>query len=189
MVAVILAAGKSERFGSNKLLFEIDGVSILQRILNAFDILAIDEIRVVTGLSDEIYRKKFTNSKITWILNKNSESGMSSSVFCGLQNISGDQPVFISPADLPFLNRKLINDMMSHFQAGTILIPRFRGKKGHPVLLDYQFVQECLHEKSDKILYDTISKNQKAIRFFETEEKGCTIDIDTMEDIDRLKAM
>ncbi len=48
--AVIVAAGKSSRFGSDKLLINIDGISVIKRSEKAFaECGFFDEIIVVVG--------------------------------------------------------------------------------------------------------------------------------------------
>jgi len=54
--AVVLAAGKSERMGANKLLLEVAGRTILDRLLDSLDESVVDEVFVVLGHRPEELR-------------------------------------------------------------------------------------------------------------------------------------
>ena len=51
--AVVLAAGKSERMGQNKLLLSLDGKKLIDNILDALAEAGIDEQVVVVGHKPE----------------------------------------------------------------------------------------------------------------------------------------
>ena len=62
ILAIILAAGNSERFNENKLFFEIDGIPVLQRTIeNVLSIEKIDSILIVNSKKDELKIQKLLN--------------------------------------------------------------------------------------------------------------------------------
>ena len=88
--AILLAAGQSKRMnGENKLTKKIQGIPLIK--LSVKNILAssVDELIVVLGYQKEIIKKLIDkNEKIKIVFNKNFESGMSSSIKIGLNNLS-----------------------------------------------------------------------------------------------------
>lgn len=56
IACIVLAAGKSERFGSNKLLAELCGKTVLERTLDAIPFEAFKEVRIVSG-NEEVFGK------------------------------------------------------------------------------------------------------------------------------------
>ena len=59
ILAIILAAGNSERFNDNKLFFEIDGKPVLQRTIeNILSVEHIDSILIVNSKKDELKIEK-----------------------------------------------------------------------------------------------------------------------------------
>ena len=56
--AIVTCSGKGTRFGSNKLLVELDGVTILERTVRAMLVPAIDELIVtISADNEETYRR------------------------------------------------------------------------------------------------------------------------------------
>ena len=62
ILAIILAAGNSERFNDNKLFFEIDGIPVLLRTIeNVLSVEKIDSILIVNSKKDELKIQKLLN--------------------------------------------------------------------------------------------------------------------------------
>ncbi len=62
ILAIILAAGNSERFNDNKLFFEIDGIPVLQRTIeNVLSVEQIDSILIVNSKKDELKIQNLLN--------------------------------------------------------------------------------------------------------------------------------
>lgn len=56
--AIVTCAGKGTRFGSNKLLVELDGMTVLEKTVRAMLVPAIDELVVtVSAENEETYRR------------------------------------------------------------------------------------------------------------------------------------
>jgi 2-C-methyl-D-erythritol 4-phosphate cytidylyltransferase len=56
--AIVTCAGKGTRFGSNKLLVELDGVTVLERTVRAMSVDAVDEVVVtISAENEETYRR------------------------------------------------------------------------------------------------------------------------------------
>jgi molybdenum cofactor cytidylyltransferase len=88
---------------------------------------------------------------------------------------------------MPAIREETIHNMTVVFKDRNIVIPTYQGKKGHPVMLDKIFIEQCLNEKKEKVLYEVIAKNSDRINFLPVEDKGILMDIDTMEDYEKLK--
>jgi molybdenum cofactor cytidylyltransferase len=92
VVAVVLAAGKSERMGRNKLALMLDGKSIIEHVLDALEETSVSRVIVVLGNRPEQLRKilKSRSSRIDIIVNKKYAEGMISSFRFGLQRVEGE---------------------------------------------------------------------------------------------------
>jgi molybdenum cofactor cytidylyltransferase len=148
----------------------------------------VNEIIIVTGKFVPQCRSSITSGKVQWVPNPDYTLGMSSSIKKGIEQVSASaDAVFITPADIPFFTAATVQRMIKAFSPDTIVIPVCRDKKGHPVLLDKRFIEPCLQEQGEKILYEVIAKNTDAINYLPVEDEGILMDLDTIEDYEALK--
>ncbi|MET0725106.1 MAG: 2-C-methyl-D-erythritol 4-phosphate cytidylyltransferase [Leifsonia sp.] len=63
--AIVTCAGRGTRFGGNKLLVTIDGITVLEKTVRAFDIPLVDEIIVtVSADNEDTYRRILVDAGI-----------------------------------------------------------------------------------------------------------------------------
>ena len=77
VAAIVLAAGKSERMGRNKLLLELGGKTIIERVLDALKKVNITQIIIVVGHEEYKIKellKKFPD-KIKIVINYEYKKG------------------------------------------------------------------------------------------------------------------
>lgn len=96
--AVVLAAGKSSRMGTNKLLLKVDGKTVLDRLLDALT-QSVDTIVIVTGYDPDPIMKIAEAHRIRSCHNPDHESGMTNSFKVGLNVVKGDDAVFLVLGD------------------------------------------------------------------------------------------
>jgi len=192
--AVILAAGTSSRLGFNKLTVKIDGRPVVAKAIEPFCIEAIEKIFVVINPEAGDVRREieknlaFSLSNFTFIENFHYKDGMSSSVKAALPFIKDADAVFFHLGDKPFIKRKTINNMLDMYlrEGVPILIPEYKNKKGHPVLVKIKpYFEEMKGLKGDKGLREIIDKHTEDVVFIKGDE-GSVFDIDTVETIDTL---
>lgn len=174
---IILAAGQSSRAGTNKLLLKIQNLTIIERaILSMYD--HCSRIIVVGGhrISD-IYWIKNLYPKVDLIYNQDHLSGMFSSVKKGLKALEGDR-FFLIPGDYPMINKSTYEEILRIHS--DIVVPRYKGKRGHPVLIKSNLRDEILNDKSLVSLRDYIRK--KGSTTIEVADPNILLDIDTLED-------
>jgi CTP:molybdopterin cytidylyltransferase MocA len=147
MVAIILAAGKSERFGKPKAFLKFsEKKSFLEKLLKVYIHARVKKIVVVTN--EEIYAE--TKSRIetfikqiavSVIINKHPEAGRFTSIRLGTDAVAENSAAFIQNIDNPFTTSLLIEKMRSKLEQGKYVVPVCKGEKGHPVLLSSEIVQ------------------------------------------------
>ena len=100
-VAVILAAGESRRMGEPKQLLPFAGKTMLQCVIDAFD---VDEALVVLGCRADEIEKRIHGARV--VHNPNYKAGMFTSVQAGLRALpSGTKLVLLGLCDQPRLQR------------------------------------------------------------------------------------
>ncbi|WP_315117711.1 nucleotidyltransferase family protein [uncultured Clostridium sp.] len=177
---IILAAGLSTRAGTNKLILDIDGKTVIERcIYGMYDLCS--KIIVVGGhRMEEIKDILDKYPKVELVYNPDYLEGMFNSVKKGLSHIK-EERFFLIPGDYPVISKKTYEKMLKVDR--DIVIPVYNGNKGHPLLMKSYLIKELLEDIHYETLRDFIS--EKGFTSLNVEEPGILMDIDTMEDYNR----
>jgi molybdenum cofactor cytidylyltransferase len=179
---VILAAGLSTRAGRWKMALPLGERTVLQRCVDAMR-NSVHRIWVVTGWqADQVKALLQGCPKVELVPNPNYRQGMFSSVQTGLARVQAPR-AFFTPGDYALISPAVYAQMLQ-VQA-EIVIPTYRGKKGHPVLLGPTAIAEILALPGDAILRDYIQA--KGFAAVEVEDEGILLDVDTPQDYDALR--
>ena len=69
---------------------------------------------------------------------------------------------------------------------GTLIVPRFRGKKGHPLLFTSSHIHGILSMPEDGILRDYIHRQDVTI--LDVDDPGIGLDVDNPHDFEKIEA-
>lgn len=187
--AVVLAAGKSERMGFNKLLLRIGGKPLLGLIIEALESAGLHEVYVVLGHRPEELRPILRGYDVEEVLNPWYEEGMLSSFKAGLRRVSSDAAFLVLGDQLlePSLPARMASVMEGDPKA-HIVSPVHLGRRGHPVLFRRILFGEILNLGGGETLRDLIERHGSAHRHVEGGPL-CILDIDTPEDFERVKRL
>ncbi|NOZ13179.1 MAG: nucleotidyltransferase family protein [Acidobacteria bacterium] len=174
VTGVVLAAGFSSRMGKFKPALPVKGKPLLHHPVET--LLAVcGRVLVVTGHNREKVEELMSPfPSVQLIFNPDFESGMFSSVKTGAAAVETPR-FFLTPGDIPFFSRKTCEKLLSC--DGNVVSPAFKGKKGHPVLLDYSIRREILSAPDTEILRNILHRHNPVI--VETDDDGILVDIDT----------
>lgn len=187
---VILAAGNSSRLGRPKQLLKYKTSTLLKNTIS--EALKVENtfVMVITGANHEIIKKELNSFEITIVLNPDWESGMSSSITKGLNEIIHLNPdceeCIFAVCDQPFVTTSIFENLISkhcNTQKG-IVASAYSDILGTPVLFYKKYFKELLKLKGQegaKKLIKKYNNDVVSVPF----EKG-HIDIDTEEDYDKL---
>ncbi len=179
--AVVLAAGYSSRAGTNKMTLTIDNKAILERVIET--LLAVcDKIIVVGGHnynSIKLITNKYKNVKL--IENTKYHLGMFSSVKCGVREMTGD--FFLIPGDYPLVKQTTYKALLEG--KGDFIVPEYKGRRGHPVLIKKNLIKPINKEPMESNL--KLFRDKCNTEFIQTDDEGILIDLDTMEDFENIK--
>jgi len=117
--AILLAAGRSSRFGSgNKLVTNIDGRPMVRATADALlGAGCIDDVLVVTGHDAEAVEKVLEGLPVRFIYNSDWHDGMGSSIARGIAALPATlDGVAIVPGDMPFLTSRLVETLGARFR-------------------------------------------------------------------------
>lgn len=166
---IVLASGRGERFAASggqthKLQALLDGETVLQRTLDA-----------VAG------------SGLNWHLVDQGYAGMGDSIAAGVRTTAQSNGWLILPADLPLIQPATLRAVADALQASHVVIPTYKGEKGHPVGFG-RVCQQALASLSGQQGARRVVQQYEAIKVV-VQDIGILTDIDTVDDLRHAKEL
>lgn len=148
VAGVLLAAGTSSRMGSNKLLFELDGESVLRRAAKRALAGGLSPLVVVLGHESDKAARELEGLPCEWALNPLYEQGINSSLKSGIMAVQGMkvQAAMVMLADMPFVTPEMIAAMIDRYRTTTaqLVISDYEGVNAPPMVYDRSLFMELL---------------------------------------------
>lgn len=188
VTGVVLAGGKSSRYGKNKALVNVDGMPLISRVLRVIEPL-FSTVILITN-TPEIY----AFLKLPMVEDRIKGLGPLGGIFTGLQAICDNAGFFVA-CDMPFLNAGLIRYLASVRRGFDVVVPTFAGKYE---ALHAIYSRRCLTEIEQLIhngVYQTVQLFQSVsvryvgedeIRFHDPELKSFS-NINRPEELRKMK--
>lgn len=190
---IVLAAGRSSRFGKNKMLYPILGKPMVRWAVESMVTSKVDFVVVVTGHEGSRVAEALRDMPCYIVHNEFYIEGMSSSVKRGVSWIlsveSGVKGVVILPGDCPFVKPKDINLVVDAYieRWKPIVIAAYKGRPGHPILIGEELFSELQRiNEETKGLKGLVEKYRDKVELVETSSPEVLIDIDSEEDLKKL---
>jgi molybdenum cofactor cytidylyltransferase len=186
-VAIVLAAGKSSRMGSNKLLLPFSGKTVLETTLDALK--GVTTV-VVTGHRPEDLEAVLARYPVRVVHNPRHEEGMTTSFQAGLRAVDADA-AFLVLGDQVGLDHRVLSSMVQVLvedEAALIVSPVYGERGGHPVLFRRSLFGEILSLRPDQILKDMVTRHGQGHRYVEGDV-WTVIDMDTPEEYEAAKKL
>jgi molybdenum cofactor cytidylyltransferase len=188
LTGIILAAGSSERMGKEKLTMELNGMTVIEMVLNNAISSNLDEIILV--YKDPNIGLLANKKMIKAIYNKNASNGQSESIKIGVANAKEESDYLFLLGDQPFIFSEIINRIINNFNKDKdkIIIPYYAGVRGNPVLLPNKFKKELLSLSGDEGARNIFRKYNSEIRIEAFENHMYNLDIDNIKDYELAKS-
>jgi molybdenum cofactor cytidylyltransferase len=182
---VILAAGAGRRFGGDKLLAPIDGEPLIRFAAAAYAELC-GRVTVVVS-QDERLRDALEGLPVDLVVNPDAAEGIASSIRAGVAASEGHPAVMIALADEPRVDRSLVTRVIQlwHETRAPIVVPRYNGETGHPVLFDKAVYRELLTLEGDRGARGLIDRMAAVVLSVDVDQPR-PVDVDRPEDIEKL---
>jgi molybdenum cofactor cytidylyltransferase len=185
---VILAAGESRRMGSPKALLRYRGQTFLDTLISLFAPHCSPVIVVLGADADEIRRglscDKSCNtspdaaSHVTFVINPDYRTGQTSSMQCGLRAVpAGAEGVLFTLADHPAVAASTI-DALAAQPRPLIRVPRFEGRRGHPVWFSRALMAQFLALPAHGAARDVVYRHVDETEYLDVNDPGIVADID-----------
>lgn len=183
--SIVLAAGLSSRMGVQKLLLPFGGKTVISHIVDQLLASSIGEVHVVVGHEARRISSELSGRAVSIVNNPNYKSGMLSSVRRGLRNLPEKcRAVMVVLGDQPSITTELIEQMLQSFSATekSLLVPRYKGKRGHPILFSERFCDEILTHYDDVGLRGLLHAHPDEVSELSVSTSAVLYDMDFPED-------
>jgi molybdenum cofactor cytidylyltransferase len=191
--AVVPAGGQSERMGTNKLLLPMAGRTVIECVVTALIEGGIQHVVVVTLASDVAGAAEAAGALICLLPQQTTE--MRETVEHGLGWLEDryhprlHDAWLLAPADHPAIDAKTVRELCGRYpneQQRTIVVPAYRGKRGHPVLLAWHHFLGIRQHPPNLGLDSYLRLHADQIIEVPIDNDGILKDIDTPQDYARL---
>ncbi len=182
IAAVVLAAGRASRMGSNKLVAELDGEPIVRRTVQAVLGSQARPVVVVTGHEADAVRRALTGLDVRFVHNPAFADGMSTSLRVGLAAAGDVEAALICLGDMPRLVPQHFDTVMEAFRSGDpdeIVVPTCDRKRGNPVLWPRRYFAEITALTGDVGARALIDRYADHVRLLALDDAAILIDVDT----------
>ncbi|MDI3517287.1 MAG: molybdenum cofactor cytidylyltransferase [Thermotogota bacterium] len=182
LCVAILAAGKSERFGSHKLVADFNGKPMLQWIIdNVAPLDARRKIIIVNPLWKEI-RDRFTLFDLEVVYNLNYEEGIASSVRAAVSAGAAENcdTVMFLLGDMPLVKTEVIKKVIEEAQNSEkpIVSAYFHDTKGFPTVVKSPAFPYILSLRGDEGIKQLIKNRPELLHRVPIEDPDIVKDMD-----------
>jgi molybdenum cofactor cytidylyltransferase len=190
VAAIVLAAGRASRMGSNKLIAELDGEPIVRRTVRSVLGSQARPVVVVTGHDAEAVRAALAGLDIVFVHNPSYAEGMSTSLQVGLAAAGPVDAALICLGDMPRLLPQHHDAIISAYRAGDaaqIIVPTCDRKRGNPVLWPRHYFAEIGGLVGDVGARALIERHADRVELFALDDPAILVDVDTPAALDELR--
>ena len=186
IVAVILSAGESSRMGRPKALLPIEGQKFIERIIGVLGQSRVGRTIVVLGHHAAQLRGQIEHLPVEVVINPDYHKGQLSSLQAAIRHIKNDDRcdgMLVHLVDHPFIDAALVEALIQGFYQTRklIVVPRYLGKRGHPVIFSRDVFEELLNAPVDQGAKAVVNAHRRETLEIEWQDEGITLDIDTPE--------
>jgi molybdenum cofactor cytidylyltransferase len=181
---IILAAGESRRMGFPKALLRYRDESFVDTLAGLLA-ARCESVIVVLGAEAERIRASM-NRPVTFAINPDYSRGMTTSLQCGLRAVpANSEGILFTLVDHPAVAPATL-DALLHAPGPLLRVPRFEGKRGHPIWFRRELAAEFLALDHNGAARDVVHAHRSDTEFLDLEDPGVVADIDDAEEYRRL---
>jgi molybdenum cofactor cytidylyltransferase len=191
IAAVILAAGRSTRMGTNKLLAEVRGIPMVGIAAEAALASRARPVLVVTGHQADAVRDAVAGLDVTLVANPDYADGLSTSLKAGIRALPRHcEGALVLLGDMPRITGAHLDALTAVFEpedGAAIVVPTHNGQRGNPVLWPVEFFAEMLDLEGDAGARKLIARHADRVREVDLGTDAIFLDVDTPEALARVR--
>ncbi|KQM19533.1 nucleotidyltransferase family protein [Novosphingobium sp. Leaf2] len=178
-VALVLAAGRATRFGSDKLAALLDGAPLLHHAIRAARAAPVDKVIVVTRPDA---RQGDWNGPPPVTVLPVASTALSTSLKAGIAACGDAAGAFVFLGDMPRIPHTLAAQLATAIGDGYAAVPCHEGQPGHPVLLSARAFADIAGLQGDRGAVRLLSARNDVVRIA-CADPAILFDVDRPEDL------
>lgn len=184
---ILLAAGASARMGRPKALLDFAGRTALARLIEAYAQASCLPPIVVVGHDREGVAREAERLGARIVPNPDPSRGQASSIREGLGALGEDAAAFaVHPVDAPLVRATTLASLRFALRRTGervwIVIPRHRGRRGHPGIFRVAIAGEVRALRPGESMRDVIHRDPSRVLEWDVDDPRVLDRIDTPED-------
>lgn len=180
--AVVLAAGSSTRFGSDKLSALLEGEPLIRHAIRAARAAPVEQVIVVAREGLELGEWPGTPEVKRIAIDSDA---LSASLKAGIAAAGEVDGAFVFLGDMPRVPHHVASRLAAALGRTYAAIPRCEGKSGHPVLLSARSFADLARLTGDAGA-GRLLKARDDIAHVDCQDPGVLFDVDRPEDLEEL---
>ncbi len=195
IIGVVLAAGRGERFGSDKLLRPLGGQPVILRTLANCLAASLDAVVVVVGEAgggvEAAVRAAFAREpRVSVVHNPDAAKGHITSLKAGLRVFPDDASAAVFLADMPLVDPAITDAVLdAHRRTGQLALPLCDGVWRHPRVIPAERFHDFLALDDSAGGAAIFEKFRDQVTAVTAGEAWNFIDVDTPEDLARAEKL
>ncbi|MCO6411728.1 MAG: nucleotidyltransferase family protein [Thiogranum sp.] len=182
ITGILLAAGGSRRFGTNKLLAQLGECPLV--LHSAAALAPCGRLLAVIRENDRDLERLLQSAGIETIVNARAARGMGASIACGVQASADSKAWCILPADMPQVMPATTWRVIEALLGGAALAaPFYHGRRGHPAGFGAMFATRLTQLDGDIGAREILARHSRQLWRLEVDDAGVVSDIDTPEQL------
>ena len=190
VAGVVLAAGSSTRMGRNKLFFELDGETLLRRVVRRALDAGLDPVLVVVGHEAERARAELAGLPCTPVDNPDHVLGVNRSLRTGISHVpERARAAVVMLADMPFVTSRMVSTLVARYRESTapLVISAYGEVNAPPMLYDRALFPE-LRQMSGSGCGRQVVRRHRDEAIAASWPEAALQDVDVPEDYERIRA-
>jgi molybdenum cofactor cytidylyltransferase len=191
VAAIVLAAGRSIRMGTNKMLAEIGGEPLILLTLRSLLRSRARPLILVTGHESEKLLAAVAGLEIGVVSNPRYREGLATSLAAGLAAVPAEAPAaLICLGDMPLIGHKLVDALIARSEErpeAAAVVPAHGGEWGNPVLIARKLFPEVAALKGDAGARRLL-RGRDDVALLDAPDASVLLDADTPEALAELRA-
>ncbi|RKZ91352.1 MAG: nucleotidyltransferase family protein [Candidatus Parabeggiatoa sp. nov. 1] len=187
ITGILLAAGHSRRFGSDKLRHPLaEGVPVAVAAARRLSAAVDNTLAVVRPASTEL-ADLLRSEGVQIVTCADAEMGMGASLACGVKASLNAQAWVIALADMPVIQSVTIQRLVTLLRQGAAIVaPHYQGQRGHPVGFSQPFGAQLSRLTGDTGARALLQQYHAQVTLFSCDDAGILMDIDTPQEVQRI---
>jgi molybdenum cofactor cytidylyltransferase len=179
LIGIVLAAGRSRRFGGDKLLHPLaDGTPMVLASIKALRAVLPRTVAVVRA-DNRALTDLFADHHIETVVAEHADAGMGASLAAGVAATADASGWLVALGDMPFIQPHTVARVVNELQSGARLAaPGYQGRRGHPVGFSVRYRDPLLRLSGDEGARNLLRHHAAELVLVDCGDPGVLRDID-----------